>query len=95
MNGNSTLAGPESADTGEPGHRGVSIADTFRLLRASTAALEARGEWRLAREIQDACARYDSEVIPSAAFILPLPFGEGQRGGEGVHGEDPQAEEVG
>ena len=72
-------------------HRGR-CADTFRVLKAAKTTLEARGCWRLAREIEDEIARWESEVH---AGTLPLfPVSEGQRSGEGVHGENPQNAEV-
>lgn len=84
MYGNRTLAGPEPADAGKPGDCGGSLADTFRILSAAKAALEARGEWRLGREIEDALARWQSEENPPAQFCIVC---EGVCRGEEAHGE--------
>lgn len=88
MNGHST--GLESADTGRTSNHGFGDADVANL-RSAKAALEARGEWRLAREIEDALARWDSEA---AERQQALALGEGERGSEALHGENPQNAKV-
>jgi len=93
MNGDRTVAGPQPANPGEPGNSGISTSDAFRLLRTAKAALEARGEWRLGREIEDALARWDAEENPPKQLLLAT--GEGERGGKAVHGENPQDAEIG
>lgn len=91
MNGELPDSRVQPADPGEPGDSRGSLRETFRVIRAAKAAFEARGEWRLAREIEDAVARWDSEENPPKPFIA---LGEGERSREGVHGENPQDAEV-
>lgn len=88
-NGNGGSAGVGATDASLPVDHRVGCADAFRLIRGAKAAFEARGCWRLAREIEDELARWESDLRTS----LPLPFDEGERSGEGVDGEDSQAAE--
>jgi hypothetical protein len=87
-------SGVQSADPGEPRDSGFSLSRTFEIIRAAKAAFEARGEWRLAREIEDALARWDSEQSQIPLFVPTGTPGEGERSSKGVHGEDPPEAEV-
>lgn len=84
MNGVSTVSGAQSADPSEPGDSRAGLRETFRLLRTAQAAVEARGEWRLGREIGDALARWESEENPPAQFCIIC---EGVCRGAEAHGQ--------
>lgn len=95
MNGKLSDPGLQSTDACEPSNRLPGVREAFRIIRTAKATLEAFGEFRLAREIEDALARFgDTEARQIDAFP-PGPAGEGQRGSEGVHGEDPPEAQVG
>lgn len=91
INGKLHATGLESADSSGAGDHRQRIADAFRIIHAAKAAFEARGCWRLAREIEDEVARWESEVNEAQA---QLPLGEGLGSGEGLHGEDPPQAEI-
>lgn len=91
MNATSGSTGLVSDDASVPiNHRGR-CAHAFHVLGEAKAALEERGCWRLAREIEDEIARWESEINPPTLF---LPLGEGQRSGEAIHGEDSKDAQV-
>lgn len=85
MNGDSARL--ESADTGGEVDPRSSVEACTALLRKASETLEWLGEYKAAREVFDAAARTES-WWPSCTP------GEGKRGGEALHGENPQDAEV-
>lgn len=92
MNATSGPTGLVSDDASVPvNHRGR-CAHAFHILGEAKETLQERGCWRLAREIEDEIARWQSEINPPTLF---LPLGEGERSGEAVHGQDSKDAQVG
>lgn len=83
MNGDSFVPGREPADPGQSGDHG-SLERFFRNADEAQEALEKYGEWRLAREISDAKARWEATRAAR----------QGERRSEGVHGEDQAQTQV-
>lgn len=91
MNGDrSHVSGPQSTDPGQPSDCRAGLGETFRLIRAAKASLETLGEHRLAREIEDACARWDAAEETQRVIAAR----EGQRSGEALYGQDSEDAEV-
>lgn len=84
MNGDSSVAGFEPTDPGEPRDSRDRVRSAYQDIERAKEALETRGEWRLAREIEDALARWRSEENPPAQFCILC---EGECRGEEAHDE--------
>jgi len=82
MNGDP--AGLEPADSSGEASTLDGWRKTLSHFRETAAQLEAIGEYKAAREVDDAAGRFESEVEARAAR-------ERLRSGKTVHGEDPQA----
>lgn len=92
MYGNNDPAGVVATDAGGPDDPEQRLRRAQDLLsRWNATAKEAcdRGEWKLQREAEDAAGRLFSHIQ-----TLQRQAEEGQRSGQGVHGEDPEAAEV-
>lgn len=86
MNGSSESTGLEPADASHPDHSPGrrSGGDAVRILTAAAAICLAHHEHAASQAIEDALCRIRAQAGSS---------GEGERGREGVHGEDsPEAE---
>lgn len=90
MNGDNFDAGREPTDSRKSRDSALRLAYVFQDLEKAVPTLEARGCWRLAREIADEVARYKAEVETQLDLFRQVQ----QRGVDGQNPQDAGEKEV-